>query len=204
MKLMQCLVLARGGKKAKPPWASIARDPTALIDSSYLPASAKLDEPSKMTKDACEALLTFWRHREQGGKEPFLFSRVVGRDDGGADSLTTSEYPRRSLETRGPQQSSQASLPKGRRYKKTSTFVPGLSSSDEATSDDSASSAKAVSNKHRRHRRRPGVESSANRSKGENIGRANPFPFQRRTILTYLCRRPRPEQRQSNLNNHTF
>ena len=97
-----------------------------------------------MTKDACEAILTFWRNREQAGAEPFLFSRVQGRDDGGAECLIPSQYPLRSLAPTRGQKSSQTTPPQleGWQYIKTTTFVPGLSSSDEATtSDDSAPTA---------------------------------------------------------------
>ena len=138
------------------PWASIAEDSTAFIDSSYLPTSTKLQEPSKMTKDALESLLTFWRTRQQSGEEPFIFSWVEERD---AETLMPSEYPVRSLApTQDPQQILSALLP-GRQHRKTTTFVDGFTSSEseEATSDDAASPPAGSTWEwdHRQSRKRP-------------------------------------------------
>jgi len=98
------------------------------MEQEYLP-DCSLQEPSRMKKETCQALLTHWRERQSNGQEPFLFSYVSEKEDVGY-SVIPSAYRDRRQVIQPPSTERAHPLGLKKRIPKTTMFVPGYSDSD--------------------------------------------------------------------------
>lgn len=58
------------------PWGAIANDQDKYLDWSYLPAGAKIREPSKMLAMDVRTLFRHWKKRQTRGRDVFRFKMV--------------------------------------------------------------------------------------------------------------------------------